>query len=66
MTKSQRSAGDRPSTRVKISDPKLGREVRAKIGQQLRTMYDEVVKQGVPDRFVDLVQHLDKKDDGAG
>lgn len=40
---------------------KLGRDVQAKIGQQLRTMYDEVIKQGVPDRFTELLNQL-----GAG
>ena len=33
------------------------------IGQQLRTMFDDVVKQGVPDRFVDLLGRLDQNDD---
>jgi hypothetical protein len=37
----------------------LDRQVQAKIGQQLRAMYDEVVDQGVPDRFVDLLKKLD-------
>src|SRR5437588_444833 len=30
--------------------PTLSRDVRSKIGQQLRAMYDDVVSQGVPDR----------------
>jgi hypothetical protein len=35
---------------------KLGRDVQAKIGQQLRAiMYDDVVNQGVPDRFTELL-----------
>lgn len=37
----------------------LGRDVQFKIGQHLRTMYDEVVKQGVPDQFSDLLSKLD-------
>ncbi|MGE0340258.1 MAG: NepR family anti-sigma factor [Xanthobacteraceae bacterium] len=37
----------------------LDRQVQAKIGQQLRSMYDEVVDQGVPDRFVELLKKLD-------
>lgn len=37
----------------------LGREVQSKIGQQLRAMYDEVVREGVPDRFADLLRRLD-------
>jgi hypothetical protein len=38
---------------------KLGREVQARLGQQLRAMYDDVVSQGVPDRFADLLNRLD-------
>ncbi len=38
---------------------KLGREVRARLGQQLRAMYDDVVNQGVPDRFTELLNRLD-------
>lgn len=38
---------------------KLGRDVQARLGQQLRAMYDEVVNQGVPDRFEDLLNRLD-------
>lgn len=38
---------------------KLGRDVQARLGQQLRAMYDEVVSQGVPDRFEDLLNRLD-------
>ena len=42
----------------------LGREIQTKIGEQLRAMYDEVVGQGVPDRFVELLRRLDNKDTG--
>ncbi len=38
---------------------KLGREVQARLGQQLRAMYDEVVNQGVPARFTELLNRLD-------
>jgi len=46
---------------------RLGREVQNKIGQQLRAMYDDVVNDGVPDRFVDMLRKLDeeKKDEGS-
>jgi len=37
----------------------LDRQIQAKIGQQLRAMYDDVVDQGVPDRFADLLKQLD-------
>ncbi len=38
----------------------LTREATVKIGQQLRAMYDEVVKEGVPDRFSELLKRLDQ------
>jgi hypothetical protein len=46
-------------------DAALGREIQAKIGQQLRALYDNVVDEGVPDRFADLLRQIDKPADGA-
>ena len=43
---------------------RLGREVQARIGQQLRAMYDDVVSQGVPQNIADLVRRLSDQDDG--
>ena len=37
----------------------LGREVQAKIGQQLRAYYDGLIEP-TPDRFADLLRQLDK------
>jgi hypothetical protein len=37
---------------------KLSRETQARLGQQLRAMYDDVVGQGVPDRFSDLLNRI--------
>jgi hypothetical protein len=49
------------------SSGRLGRDVQAKIGTQLRAIYDDVVKEGVPDRFVDLLKRLDLPDEkGSG
>jgi len=42
---------------------KLGPDIKAKIGQQLRVMYSEVVNQGVPDRFVEILRGLDEPTD---
>jgi hypothetical protein len=39
---------------------RLSTDVQRRIGQQMRAMYDDVVKQGVPDRFADLLGQLDK------
>ena len=48
-------------TRTRKSDSKpakLSREVQTRLGQQLRSMYDDVVNQGVPDRFTDLLNRI--------
>jgi hypothetical protein len=39
--------------------PALGREIQAKIGQQLRAYYDALIEP-TPDRFTDLLRQLDK------
>jgi hypothetical protein len=50
----------------------LNAEIQSRIGHQLRAMYDDVVRQGVPDRFADLIRKLDvpggtpQMDDGGG
>jgi len=38
---------------------KLGPDIKAKIGSQLRSLYGEVANQGVPDRFVEILRCLD-------
>jgi hypothetical protein len=40
----------------------LDKETQTKIGQQLRAMYDDVVRQGVPDRFADLLKELERRE----
>ena len=54
----------RPATQRK-GEVRLGREVQARIGQQLRAMYDDVVSQGVPQHIADLVRRLTDQDDGV-
>ena len=47
---------------MKDAKPKQGglnSEIQSRIGHQLRAMYDDVVRQGVPDRFADLIRQLD-------
>jgi hypothetical protein len=46
-------------------DASLGRDVQVKIGQQLRAYYDGLIEP-TPDRFVDLLQKLDKSTGGKG
>ena len=40
---------------------RLSRDIQRKIGQQLRAMYTDVVNEGVPDRFAELLRRLDDK-----
>ncbi|HET6320506.1 MAG TPA: NepR family anti-sigma factor [Hyphomicrobium sp.] len=56
------------ATRKKVNakPAKLGRDVQARLGQQLRAMYDEVVSQGVPDRFSDLLNRIDGNNSKEG
>src|SRR5215472_4993228 len=52
----------------------LNAEIQSRIGHQLRAMYDDVVRQGVPDRFAELIRKLDvpanssqvEEDEGGG
>lgn len=52
---------------MKDSKPQVARapkgglnvEIQARIGHQLRAMYDDVVRQGVPERFAELIRRLD-------
>ena len=54
----------RPATQRR-TEVRLGREIQARIGQQLRAIYDDVVNQGVPKHIEDLVRRLSENDDGA-
>ncbi len=61
----QMEAAAARSKKLNAKPAKLGRDVQARLGQQLRSMYDDVVNQGVPDRFNDLINRIDdtgKKD----
>ena len=44
----------------------LNAEIQSRIGHQLRAMYDDVVRPGVPDRFADLIRKLDVPQGSAG
>jgi hypothetical protein len=54
---------DIKSQAIKSSVPgkqgSLNAEIQSRIGHQLRAMYDDVVRQGVPDRFAELIRKLD-------
>lgn len=47
-------------------DAMLEADLQAQIGRQLRAVYNEVVSEGVPDRFMRLLEELErKKSEGA-
>lgn len=41
---------------------RLGRETQARIGQQLRALYDDVVNQGVPQHINELIRRLSEQE----
>jgi Anti-sigma factor NepR len=45
-------------------EPGLDRNIQARIGDNLRAMYDELLQQPVPDRFKDLLGQFEKQRDG--
>jgi hypothetical protein len=54
-TRKPDSTGSKP-----VRNPaRLDRTIQNEIGRNLRAMYNDVVEQGVPDRFADLLAQLD-------
>ena len=68
--KDRKSVGPRSQPRSATSagqkKPQLSPEIQGKIGQQLRKIYDDMVTQGVPDRFTSLLDRLDDKPKDSG
>jgi Anti-sigma factor NepR len=57
---SDESMDTRPSIMKKgKGQAALGRDIQAKIGQQLRSYYDTLIEP-TPERFADLLRQLDK------
>src|SRR5438067_13242775 len=44
---------------------RLSREDQRRIGDILQRVYDEVLRQGVPDRFKDLLHQFDRAEEGG-
>lgn len=61
----QQKTAEKAETRMKSSPARLGREIQNKIGQQLRSMYDDVVKEGVPEKFRDMLRQIDNPEDSS-
>ena len=65
MTSHTLKRGDSNSPGASRSDdpaeePGLDRAVQARIGDQLRAMYDTLMQQPIPDRLAELLDRLDK------
>jgi hypothetical protein len=46
------------------SGPALSENIQEQIGAKLKALFDQVVEQPVPDRFVTLLQALEDKEEG--
>jgi vancomycin resistance protein YoaR len=57
----QMQSAEGGDTKKSTKPNRLDRATRAKLGQQLRAVYDEVVSQGVPNRFTDLLARLENE-----
>jgi hypothetical protein len=65
MNDKMRQPPDNPmnADRTKRKKGRLSADIQYKLGQQLRAMYTDVVNEGVPDQFAELIQRLDKRDE---
>lgn len=66
MSSSFKADDDNGSLRPSSTAPQRTRRkpsIQDHIGQELRAMYDEVLQQPIPDRFLDLLKALDEKAD---
>jgi hypothetical protein len=43
-----------------VEGGKVDRRIQGEIGKQLRAVYEDVVKEPVPDRFLELLKQLEK------
>lgn len=44
---------------IRASHGRLSRDVQRKLGETLQAMFDEIVKEGVPDRFAKLIEQIE-------
>jgi Anti-sigma factor NepR len=42
--------------------PRLGPDIRAAVGRQLRVIYADIVAEGVPEHFAEILRRLDEPD----
>lgn len=56
---------DRPGQEADVHGAPLAFDIQSQIGRQLQAVYDEVLHEPVPDRFLKLLQDLDRKKGGV-
>lgn len=61
----QSSAGTSGMDRQPNKAGRLGPELQAHIGRQLRSLYDEVLKEPVPEHLRELLAELEQKPPGS-
>ena len=50
-----------PSARLKLSQPsRHSFDFEVEIGKRMRAMYDDLLQQPIPDRFVELLKKIDQ------
>lgn len=50
-----------PGTRsAKVEGPKIDPRIQREIGKHLRAHYDDLISEPVPDRFIELLQQLER------
>ena len=54
-----------PTSSPPANGAMLEADLQAHIGRHLRAVYDEVVKEEVPDRFLQLLRELERKQAGG-
>jgi hypothetical protein len=54
-----------PSEKKDNAGVKLGRNIMVAIGRELRTMHADVVAEGVPEQFSEILHRLDEASDAA-
>lgn len=66
MSDEQNNTGDGQAQTGGPSKAAVNELANTQIGQKLRTVYDDVVQQNVPDRFLDLLNRLENSDGTSG
>ena len=62
QTSLTRGSSDQPPL---IPPQPLGLDVQAHLGRQLRAVFDDMARQPVPDRFIELLDALERKTSDA-